>query len=62
MPLPLHHLRAGIIGTGFIAPVHIEALKRLASRSPRSAAPPRHPLWRINGVSPRCTVTTTTRA
>lgn len=29
MPLPLHHLRAGIIGTGFIAPVHIEALKRL---------------------------------
>ncbi|MEY4484307.1 MAG: hypothetical protein RL693_1759 [Verrucomicrobiota bacterium] len=29
MALPLHHLRAGIIGTGFIAPVHIEALKRL---------------------------------
>ncbi|HSJ03253.1 MAG: Gfo/Idh/MocA family protein [Verrucomicrobium sp.] len=29
MPLPLHHLRAGIIGTGFIAPVHIEAVKRL---------------------------------
>jgi predicted dehydrogenase len=26
---PLHHLRAGIIGTGFIGPVHIEALKRL---------------------------------
>ena len=26
---PLHHLRAGVIGTGFIAPVHIEALKRL---------------------------------
>lgn len=26
---PLHTLRAGIIGTGFIAPVHIEALKRL---------------------------------
>ncbi|MDB6055432.1 MAG: oxidoreductase domain protein [Verrucomicrobiales bacterium] len=25
----LHHLRAGIIGTGFIGPVHIEALKRL---------------------------------
>jgi predicted dehydrogenase len=25
----LHHLRAGVIGTGFIAPVHIEALKRL---------------------------------
>ncbi len=25
----LHHLRAGIIGTGFIAPVHIEALRRL---------------------------------
>ena len=25
---PLHHLRAGIIGTGFIGPVHIEALKR----------------------------------
>lgn len=27
--IPLHHLRAGIIGTGFIGPVHIEALKRL---------------------------------
>ncbi len=26
---PLHHLRAGIIGTGFIGPVHIEGLKRL---------------------------------
>ena len=26
---PLHHLRAGVIGTGFIGPVHIEALKRL---------------------------------
>jgi len=26
---PLHHLRAGVVGTGFIAPVHIEALKRL---------------------------------
>lgn len=26
---PLHHLRAGILGTGFIGPVHIEALKRL---------------------------------
>ena len=26
---PLHTLRAGVIGTGFIAPVHIEALKRL---------------------------------
>jgi predicted dehydrogenase len=25
----LHHLRAGIIGTGFIGPVHIEGLKRL---------------------------------
>jgi predicted dehydrogenase len=26
---PLHQLRAGVLGTGFIAPVHIEALKRL---------------------------------
>ena len=26
---PLHHIRAGVIGTGFIGPVHIEALKRL---------------------------------
>jgi predicted dehydrogenase len=26
---PIHHLRAGIIGTGFIGPVHIEALRRL---------------------------------
>ncbi len=25
----LHHLRAGVIGTGFIGPVHIEALRRL---------------------------------
>src|ERR1041385_2173049 len=29
MNIPLHELRAGIIGTGFIGPVHIEALKRL---------------------------------
>lgn len=29
MPRPLHTLRAGVIGTGFIGPVHIEALKRL---------------------------------
>ena len=29
MTTPLHTLRAGVIGTGFIAPVHIEALKRL---------------------------------
>jgi predicted dehydrogenase len=29
MPRPLHALRAGVIGTGFIGPVHIEALKRL---------------------------------
>lgn len=29
MSIPLHTLRAGIIGTGFIGPVHIEALKRL---------------------------------
>ncbi len=30
MNIPLHQLRAGIIGTGFIGPVHItEALKRL---------------------------------
>ncbi|MBM3848207.1 MAG: Gfo/Idh/MocA family oxidoreductase [Verrucomicrobia bacterium] len=26
---PLHSIRAGVIGTGFIGPVHIEALKRL---------------------------------
>ena len=26
---PLHSLRAGVIGTGFISPVHIEALRRL---------------------------------
>jgi predicted dehydrogenase len=29
---PLHHLRAGVIGTGFIGPVHIEALQRLGVR------------------------------
>lgn len=43
----LHQLRAGIIGTGFIAPVHIENLKRLgvnvtaicgSTRSARAAA------------------------
>jgi predicted dehydrogenase len=27
--MPLHQLRAGVIGTGFIGPVHIEGLKRL---------------------------------
>jgi len=26
---PIHRLRAGVIGTGFIGPVHIEALRRL---------------------------------
>ena len=26
---PLHQIKAGVIGTGFIGPVHIEALKRL---------------------------------
>jgi len=29
MSKPLHTLRAGVIGTGFIGPVHIEGLKRL---------------------------------
>jgi predicted dehydrogenase len=29
MNIALHQLRAGVIGTGFIGPVHIEALKRL---------------------------------
>jgi predicted dehydrogenase len=29
MQRPLHSLRAGVIGTGFIGPVHIEALRRL---------------------------------
>ena len=29
---PLHTLRAGVIGTGFIGLVHIEALKRLGVR------------------------------
>jgi predicted dehydrogenase len=47
MKTPLHGLRAGIIGTGFIGPVHIEALKRLgvqvtaicgSTRSARAAA------------------------
>jgi predicted dehydrogenase len=47
MNLPLHTLRAGVIGTGFIGPVHIEALKRLgvhvaaicgSTRSARAAA------------------------
>lgn len=28
MSMPLHTIRAGVIGTGFISPVHIEALKR----------------------------------
>ncbi|HXJ59290.1 MAG TPA: Gfo/Idh/MocA family oxidoreductase [Verrucomicrobiae bacterium] len=30
--IPLHQLRAGVIGTGFIGPVHIEALQRLGVR------------------------------
>jgi len=51
----LHHLRAGIIGTGFIGPVHIEALKRLgiqvtaicgSSKSAKKMAD----LWGINEV------------
>ncbi|HTI68452.1 MAG TPA: Gfo/Idh/MocA family oxidoreductase [Candidatus Limnocylindria bacterium] len=29
MPVPLSSITAGVIGTGFIGPVHIEALKRL---------------------------------
>ncbi len=29
MNKPLHQFRAGVIGTGFIGPVHIEALKRI---------------------------------
>ena len=43
---PLHKLRAGIIGTGFIGPVHIEALKRLGVQvtaicgSTKNAKPP----------------------
>jgi predicted dehydrogenase len=32
MSIPLHQLRAGVIGTGFIGPVHIEALNRLGVR------------------------------
>src|SRR6266404_6117232 len=28
-PQPIHQLRAGVIGTGFIGPVHVEALRRL---------------------------------
>lgn len=28
-PQPIHSLRAGVIGTGFIGPVHVEALRRL---------------------------------
>jgi predicted dehydrogenase len=30
--IPLHQLRAGVIGTGFIGPVHIEGLQRLGVR------------------------------
>lgn len=33
MSSPLHSLRAGIIGSGFIAPVHIEALSRIGVRA-----------------------------
>lgn len=29
MNAPIHSLRAGVIGTGFIGPVHVEALRRL---------------------------------
>ncbi len=32
MSKPLHEIRAGIIGAGFIGPVHIEALRRLGVR------------------------------
>ena len=30
---PIHQLRAGVIGSGFIGPVHIEALQRLGVSS-----------------------------
>lgn len=29
MSIPVHHLRAGVIGAGFIGPVHVEGLRRL---------------------------------
>ncbi len=32
MVVPLHTLRAGVIGTGFIGPVHMEALRRIGVR------------------------------
>ena len=30
--MTLSHLRAGVIGTGFIGPVHIEAVKRIGAQ------------------------------
>src|SRR4051812_21443039 len=32
MSVAIHQLRAGVIGSGFIGPVHIEALQRLGVR------------------------------
>ena len=32
LPRSIHQLRAGLIGTGFIGPVHLEALRRLGVR------------------------------
>jgi len=29
---PLHHISAVVVGTGFIGPVHVEALRRLGIR------------------------------
>ncbi len=63
MAPPLHHLRAGVIGTGFIGPVHIEALKRLGVQvtaicgSTQRRAGDRG----ASGAFRRCTATTTTR-
>ena len=35
---PLHHLRAGVIGTGFIGPVHIEAQQLLDAQKSEERA------------------------
>ena len=62
MPQPITSLRAGIIGTGFIGPAHIEALKRLGVQvyAPSWTMIGRRS-WPTNGVCPTPSPTSITR-
>jgi len=42
--MKIHDLKAGIIGTGFIGPVHLEALRRLGVNRLPTLTPNRRPI------------------